>query len=227
MKITAIVSSYNEEKTIRNVVHSISASNIFDEIIVVNDGSTDNTNEILGDLIKGYDLKYIVFKENMGKGYAMATDIENATGEAIVFIDADLSNLNDDHFSRLINPICKKEVDMVLGQPTDTLINYHINPFKTFTGQRAVLRNDILSIVEEMKKSKFGVETLINLYYQSQAKRVKYVKLKGLKHPTKFDKTNQSRAIREFMFEGLQIALIVFNNINLIFKIINNRFNNF
>ena len=101
------------------------------------------------------------------------------------------SNLRREHFLQLTKPIITNEAEMVLGQPTDTLINYHINPFKPFTGQRAILRLD-----------------------------------KGLKHPTKFNKTNQSRAVREYMFEGIQIALIVFININLITKIITNRINN-
>jgi len=227
MQITAIISSYNEGKTIRDVLHSIYESSLFDEIIVVNDGSTDNTKETISDCKKTLNVIDIHLLENKGKGFAMAMGIEQASSEIIVFCDADLYNLRREHFLQLITPIIENEAEMVLGQPTETLINYRINPFKILSGQRAVLKNDILPIVEEMKKSKFGVETLINLYYESQEKRVKYVKLKGLKHPTKFDKTNQSRAIAEFMFEGLQIAFIVFNNINLIFKIINNRFNNF
>jgi hypothetical protein len=67
-----------------------------------------------------------------------------------------------------------------------------------------------------MRNSKFGVETLINLHYQAQGKRVKYVMLEGLKHPTKFDKArSKSRAIKEFALEGYQIALALF--INLIY----------
>ena len=64
-----------------------------------------------------------------------------------------------------------------LGQATETLIDYKMNPFKSFTGQRALLKNDILPILEDIKSSKFGVETLINLYYQPHEKRVKYVML--------------------------------------------------
>jgi hypothetical protein len=144
----------------------------------------------------------------------------------IVFCDADLSNLKREHFLQLIKPIIRSDAKMVLGQPTETLINFHINPFKVLTGQRAVLRSDVLPIVEDMKTSKFGVETLINLYYEAQNKKVKHVKLKGLKHPTKFNKTNLSGAMKAFLFEGIQIALIVFNNLNLITKIISNRINN-
>jgi hypothetical protein len=79
-----------------------------------------------------------------------------------------------------------------------------------------------------MRTSKFGVETLINLHYQAQEKKVKYVMLEGLKHPTKFDKaSSKSRAIKEFVLEGHQIALALFNNFNSITKIARNQINKF
>jgi len=221
-KVSAIICAYNEAKTINSVVSKV-CDYFFDEVIVVNDGSTDKTDEILQQLTEFYNFKYIILPENKGKGYAMATGIENASGEVIVFIDADLSNLKDDHLFELVMPLMHKEADMVLGQPTETLINYSVNPFKSFAGQRAVFKKDILSIIDKMKNSRFGVETLINLYYQSEGKKDKYIMLSGLKHPTKFDKVSKQQAIKEFVKEGHQIALTVFNNFDLITSSIKNK----
>lgn len=216
-KVSAIICVFNEEATIRNVVTKV-ADYFFDDVIVINDGSTDKTDKILKEISRFYDFKYIVLPDNKGKGYAMATGIENTNSEIIVFIDADLSNLDDVHFFHLINPLHKKEADMVLGQANETLINYSINPFKSFTGERTLLKKDIFPILDKMKESRFGVETLINLYYQSQGKKVKYVMLDGLIHPTKFDKTTTQQAIKEFLQEGQQIALTVFKNFSLLTK---------
>jgi len=213
--ITAIICAYNEEKTIKKVVSKV-CDYFFDEIIVVNDGSTDKTDNVLNELSKFYDFKYIKLEENKGKGFAMATGIENAIGEIIVFVDADLSNLQEDHLFELTMPLVHKEADMILGQATETLIDYSVNPFKSFTGERSVLKKDILPIIDKMKHSRFGVETLINLYYQSEGKKVKYVMLKDLKHPTKFDKVSKQQAFKEFMKEGHQIALTTFKNFDLI-----------
>ena len=198
-EISAIIYAYNEEKTIKEVVTTL-CKYFFDEVIVVSDGSTDGTAKILGELQFLPSLKYIAPPENKGKGYAMATGIENSTGEIIAFIDADLSNLKEEHFEQLFTPVFSNEADMVLGQATETLINYKFNPFKSFTGQRALLKQDVFTILEEMRTSKFGVETLINLHHQTQEKRIQYVMLEGLKHPPKFDKgKSKSRAIKKFV----------------------------
>jgi len=223
-KLSAIICAFNEESTIKEVVTTVS-DYFFDEVIVINDGSTDKTGEILSELSSLPKLQCITLFENKGKGYAMATGMEHSTGDIILFIDADLSNLIEEHFAQLIMPVFNNEADMVLGQPTETLIDYKINPFKSFTGQRALLRKDILPILKDMKESKFGVETLINLYYQAHEKRVKYVMLVGLIHPTKYEKTNQYQATKEFVFEGHQIVLTAFNNFKLISKIIKNNLN--
>ncbi len=223
-KVTAIICAFNEEKTIEFVIRSASANYLIDELIVVNDGSTDNTGKIIERLKGDISITDIHFTENKGKGYAMATGVEKAINEAIVFIDADLSELNQDHYYQLLIPIMEDKADMVLGQATETLINYSVNPFKSLTGERALLKKDILPIVGKMKHSRFGVETLINLFYQSQGKTVNYVMLKGLKHPTKFDKVSKQQAIKEFVKEGHQIALTAFKNFDLITSSVKNRF---
>jgi glycosyltransferase involved in cell wall biosynthesis len=214
--VSAIICAYNEEKTIENVVSSVSQAQIITEIVVVNDGSDDKTKEIIESLKNKIPLKAIHLPENKGKGYAMATGIENSTGEIIVFIDTDLSNLKEEHFEQLIAPVCSKEADMVLGQPTETAIHFKLNPFKIFTGQRALRRMDILPVLDKMKKSRFGVETLINIYYKSGKKKVILVHLKGLKHPTKYQKTTFLKATKQFVFETKEIIYTLLINYQIL-----------
>jgi len=221
MKITAIICVYNEENTVKNVVTQVS-NYPFDEVIIVNDGSTDKTDSILKKIMEHYNFKYVVLPKNKGKGFAMARGIEIAKSEILMFFDADLSNIQKNHFTELITPILNNDADMVLGQPTETMIDSSINPFKSFTGQRALKKSDIYPIIPKLKNSRFGVETLINLYYQSECKTIKHVILKGLKHPTKFDKTSTSQAIKEFIFEGQEIALTTIKNYDLVIKSIKN-----
>ena len=215
-KASAIICAYNEEKTIEFVIRSVNENYLINDVIIVNDGSTDNTGKIIESLKNQIHVKDIHFTENKGKGYAMAIGIENSLNNIIVFIDADLSKLNQDHYYQLIDPIIEGKADMVLGQATETTINYKFNPFKSITGERALKKADIIPIIDKMKKSRFGVETLINLYYQSAGKTVEYVMLKGLVHPTKFQKTSLIQASKQFVSEGHEIATTAFKNFDLI-----------
>ena len=76
MKNSIIICAYNEEKTVENVVTSCCKFNPNAEIIVVNDGSVDNTGKILKNLSKNYNFKYEKLKKNKGKSRAMVRWVE-------------------------------------------------------------------------------------------------------------------------------------------------------
>ncbi|MDO9155087.1 MAG: glycosyltransferase family 2 protein [Paludibacter sp.] len=179
-KTSAIICAYNNESTIKDIVSTV-CDYFFAEVIVVNDGSSDKTDIILKQINDFYNFKYIPLFENKGKGHAMAIGIENTNAEIIVFIDADLSNLQDRHLAQLIMPLQYKEADMVFGQAAETLIDYKINPCKSLIAEMSFFKKDILPILDDLKSTKIKVETLHNSHYQYHQKRVKYVMLEGLK----------------------------------------------
>lgn len=214
-KTSAIVCAYNEEKTILRLLEDVCKIDLFDEIIVINDGSTDQTASIVKankSRLNYLDLHLI---KNKGKGFAMAKGIVKAKSENLVFIDADLSNFTTQHALQLIEPLQLGEADMVLGQATETLIKHNLNPFKTLSGQRSVKKADIFTILERMRYSGYGVETLINMHFNSIGKKIKYVRLDKLIHPTKFQKTDAHNAFKGFVKEGFQILITAFSNMDL------------
>ena len=146
--------------------------------------------------------------ENRGKGYAMATALQNARGDIIVFIDADLSNLQEGHFLKLITPVKNREADMVLGQATETLVNYRVNPFKSLSGQRCLLKKDIMPIVEKMKEARFGVETLINLYFQSAGKKVNILCFPGSGIQQSSTKRLLPKQWKNLLKKGIKLQLL-------------------
>lgn len=223
-KFSIIICVYNEEETIKNVVTKCRKFNPLCEIVVVDDGSDDKTAEILLKLEPKLRFIYIRLPQNKGKSNAMVVGVENSSYETILFFDADVSGIKKGHFKQLLKPIFKGNADMVLGTPSDTLIDYKINPFKSLTGERALLKNDIVPILEDIRHIRFGVETYINLYFQAHGKKIKYTLLKGLKHPTKYDKTTAVQATKEFLSEGKEIAVTLLQNHDLISKRINESF---
>jgi len=217
MKASIIICTYNEEKTIEDVVSSICSLNPGCETIVVDDGSTDSTESILKVLALNYSFKYERIEANKGKSYAMAHGVEISTNDIILFFDADVSNIRKEHFDILINPIRDGSADMVLGQPSETLIDYRINPFKPLTGERALLKKDILPVLNDIRDIRFGIETFLNMYYQAKGKKIKYVLLNELRHPSTFEKSESLVvATRKYVKEGKEIAQTVMNNQDLI-----------
>ncbi|NCO68603.1 MAG: hypothetical protein COY75_01395 [Nitrospirae bacterium CG_4_10_14_0_8_um_filter_41_23] len=120
-KVSAIVSVFNEEKTVKEVVVSLLNCKLIDEVIVVNDGSTDNTAKILRQIqqiqqLQFYQFHYLEFKENKGKAYAMVSGAEISNGKILVFVDADITGLNYKHIEKLIAPLIFDQADMVIGR---------------------------------------------------------------------------------------------------------------
>jgi polyisoprenyl-phosphate glycosyltransferase len=213
---TAIICAFNEEKTILNIIKNVCQTNVFNQVIVINDGSLDNTGKIVKEIAMEFEIIDIHWKENKGKGFAMAKGVELANTEYLVFIDADLSNFTTAHAHKLLNSLLDGSADMVLGQPSKTFIPSKVNPFVRLTGQRSLKKSDFLPILKEIKSSRFGVETLLNLYYKSNEKRVKLVYLENLKHPNKFQKTDSKSAIVQFIQEAWQIIVAVFTNYKIL-----------
>lgn len=217
MKASIIICTFNEDKTIEYVLTACCKLNPDSEIIVIDDGSTDDTESILTELSKEYSFRYERLEKNMGKSWAMAHGVEISENEIILFFDADVSNIKKEHFVELLKPVIDDTADMVLGQPSETLIDYHINPFKSLTGERTLLKKDLIPILDDIRDIRFGVETFLNLYYQAKGKRIKYVLMNGLKHPTTYEKTGSfSKATKKYLSEGNEIAITLINNQDLI-----------
>ena len=116
MKISIIIPCYNEEKTISKIIKKVENFNLFNkEIIIIDDGSIDNTKKILSELSKeNKDLKIYYHESNEGKGASLKTGIKKASGDIILFQDADLEYDPED-YEKLINPFLKADADVVYG----------------------------------------------------------------------------------------------------------------
>ncbi|MCK4448019.1 MAG: glycosyltransferase, partial [Candidatus Marinimicrobia bacterium] len=223
--ISAIVCVFNEERTISNIIRTLVESSNVDEVIVINDGSSDGTSKELKHFEQILRLEIVEFSENRGKGYAMAEGIQRAKGDIIVFIDSDLVNFNIKYVDQLVQPLLGGNADMVIGQPTINMVFHDkLNPLKPLSGERAVFRKDILPLVHRMRESRFGVETLINLYFRAQDKRTKYVNLWGLVHLLKLQKHSVDKSVRGYWEATNQIMKTAILNYSLIIILIRNIF---
>tara|TARA_B100002019_G_C21131466_1_gene528488 strand:+ start:209 stop:904 length:696 start_codon:yes stop_codon:yes gene_type:complete len=116
MLISIIVPTYNESKTIIEILQKVKKENgkIFNlEVIVVDDGSTDNTEQILKENADLYD-SYLKLKTNQGKGAAVKKGLSISTGDYILFQDADLE-YNPSDYKNIFNVVKEYDPDVVIG----------------------------------------------------------------------------------------------------------------
>jgi glycosyltransferase involved in cell wall biosynthesis len=113
--LSVVIPVYNEIATIEEVIRRVRASGVPTEIIVVDDGSTDGTRELLRRLSSdAADMRVIMHETNLGKGSALRTGFAHATGDVVIVQDADLE-YDPAEFEKLIQPIVDDLADVVFG----------------------------------------------------------------------------------------------------------------
>jgi glycosyltransferase involved in cell wall biosynthesis len=167
-KLSIIIPVYNEAKTILEILRRVKATPFDKEIIVVDDGSNDETHEILKKNSNG--IKLLTHTKNMGKGAAIRTALPHVTGEIIIIQDADLEYHPSD-YGLLVQPILDGMADVVygsrfLGGPHRVLFFWHFLGNKILTTLSNMLTDLNLSDMETGYKA-FRSEILKGIKIES------------------------------------------------------------
>ncbi len=188
MRIAAVVPAYNEEKRIGRVIETLRSIPEIDQIVVVNDGSTDETARVAS----GYcpDIVFVDLPVNRGKGGAMLQGARAAQdAEVVLFLDGDLIGLSCDHVRALAAPVVSGDADMSVGQFRGgrglTDLAQLLMPY--ISGQRAIRRSLFLE-VPDLEQVGYGIEMAITTYVKSRRGTVEMVTLRGVTHPMKEEK---------------------------------------
>lgn len=182
MKLSVVIPVYNEKNTIKTIVNQVQGVNLEldKEIILVDDGSTDGTQEILREL-KSEVVKVFIHEKNQGKGKALQTGFSKATGDFVIIQDADLE-YDPKEYPQLLTPLLDGRADAVygsrfLGGPHRVLFFWHYIGNKmltTFSNMLSnlnltdmetcykVFRREILDSIT-LKSKRFGIEPEITL----------------------------------------------------------------
>jgi glycosyltransferase involved in cell wall biosynthesis len=179
-KISIVIPIYNEEKTLEKIIAAVENADTLGlekEIIFIDDGSRDKSAEILEKFKDKHKIHH--HKRNLGKGAALQTGFQNATGDIILVQDADLE-YDPDEYGEILKPILDGKADVVftsrfiVNKPHRVLYFWHSVGNKFLTGLSNIFTNlnltdiescykiftkDILDQVKpKLKSNRFGIE---------------------------------------------------------------------
>lgn len=194
MNVTTIIPAYNEGKNIGQVLTTICSVDMIDKIIVVSDGSIDDTVEVA----KTFGVDIVELDKNYGKGFAMKTGLNYTKSPIILFLDADLKGIQPYHINALLEPICLDMVDMTLGIFNEgrgvTDLAQRVTPF--LTGQRGVKKSILDEIQEKNGWSEgFGVELMLTKHAIENQLRILEVPLQHVSHAMKEEKMGLTKGV--------------------------------
>jgi len=186
MKTAAIVPAYNERDRVSVVLDAIKDAELVDEIVVVSDGSTDGTFELVS---ADPAVRAVRLDVNRGKGGAMRAGAESTDADVVLFLDADLIGMDGDKVDAIVRPVAEERADMAIGVfkhgrgATD--LAQFLTPY--ISGQRA-MRREVFLAIPRIDRVRSGVETAITRYFRAHGLRVERVTLTGCTHHMKEEK---------------------------------------
>jgi glycosyltransferase involved in cell wall biosynthesis len=194
MEVSVIVPAFNEEKNISRVLEPLCSMSEPYEILVVNDGSTDKTS----DVVRSFGIQVLDLPKNMGKSQAMRAGLINTSGEVILYLDADLIGLRKEHIQWLVTPVKDDIADMTVGVFCSgrgmTDIAQRITPF--LSGQRGIKRKCLSFFNEEQWESGFGIEIALTRYARDHQLRILEIPLDNVSQTMKEEKLGMAKGMK-------------------------------
>lgn len=206
VSITCIVPMWNEEKRVEAVLDVLITIPFLDEILVINDGSSDDSAAVVSKYIKAKDvaskLRLIDLEVNVGKSDAVRKGMQEAKGSLIAMIDADLKGLTEDHIVKLVHPVISGEYDLTILDLEDLYADilggwYSALATRFVGGQRAYWKDEFEQIPFK-GGDRYNIEVLMNLHYVANNKHSKTVFVQGLTTTSPLEKAPMFTEIKRY-----------------------------
>ena len=199
--VSCLIPAYNEGANIGRVLEVVQALPCLDEIIVLDDGSSDNTAEVVQQYQKkSSNLKLLTSAANCGKTTAIQKGVNACRGNIIVMLDADLIDLKPENVRKLVAAIKDETYDLViLDRAGDRKAIWGwTDCARFFGGERAFRKEDFLQI-EFPAQARFRLEIIMNLTFIRQKKKIKTVYCDNLFTLHDYDKKGFRDGLKHYL----------------------------
>lgn len=208
-KVVAIIPAFNEGKTISRVLEVIASYPGFDDVLVVDDGSTDDT----ALMASRFPVRVIRNAENLGKGRAMEKGVAATNASILFFCDADMHGFTHEMLETIVRPVLEGESEMVIAMRNWRMYyaGFVLSIIPILGGQRALTR-ELWNRVPSEYKERFMIETALNFYARYWGNGFQYKVCSGLTQTIKEEKYGFWKGFRARI---LMSAEVVFAQIRL------------
>lgn len=193
MRISCLIPAHNEAARIGAVLDAALRHPLIDEVIVIDDGSTDDTARIAAR--DGVRLLHMV--RNGGKTRALAAGIALSTGDTLLFLDADLTGLTAQDLTRLIHPVASGKADTAISLRRNAPLLWRWIGLDYISGERVLPRSLIEGHLDRLGHlPRFGVEVYLNTLWIAARPRIAVVRWSGVESPSKSRKQGLVAGLR-------------------------------
>lgn len=193
LRISGIVCAYNEAERIRHILEAAHRHPALCEVIVVNDGSTDATGELLADYP---DIRVISYSPNRGKTYALSQGIAAATGDYLMMLDADLTGITAADVQALADPVTQGWAQVSISLRSNSLKLYRAIGLDFVSGERVIPAPLVREAVAAMEAlPRWGGEAYINELIVRQKLSIAVVDWPGVFNIRKYKKVGRWRGL--------------------------------
>jgi glycosyltransferase involved in cell wall biosynthesis len=206
-KLSCVVCTYNEATRIGPVLAAAARHPLIDQLVVVDDGSTDGSRELLA---SRPDLSLISYRQNRGKSYALAQGLAAVSSEFVMLLDADLAGLGAEQLSDLAEPVLSGAADASVSLRANSLALYRAIGLDFVSGERvlpAALLRDCRAQFETLPG--WGAEAFINEIIIREHLRLRVVRWPHVSNTRKAEKLGSWRGAAAEMTMIAQAAAVL------------------
>ena len=193
-RISCLICAYNEGPRLAAVLAAVASHPLLDEVIVVDDGSADDTAEVAR---RFSGVRLVSHPVNLGKSRAIATGVAAARHELLMMLDADLKGLRAHDIAALAEPVLSGDAELSISLRRNSLLLFRLAGLDFVSGERVVRKELLDGVLKQIGAlPRFGIEVFMNRRIIEQRLAIAVTRWTNVEQTRKTEKLGLWRGVR-------------------------------